>query len=301
MLRIVYLGTPEFAVEGLRALLTNRSEDYEVVAVVTGPDKPVGRGHHLQPTPVAALAAEYGIPTLKPERLRDEAFIEQLRTFRADLQIVVAFRMLPREVYAMPRLGTFNVHTSLLPDYRGAAPINWAVINGEKQTGLSTFLLDDHCDTGAILSQRAIDIADDECVGSVYDRLMALSGEILMDTLSSIIDCDKRGEAVPSTPQTGTSTKAAPKIFRETCELRPAEHTAEELRNLVRGLSPYPCAWTTLTLGDTTFENVKVYEAHCGNGPITLSCTDGPLALDVLQIPGKRPMPVRDLLNGLRL
>lgn len=197
-IRIVYLGTPEFAVAGLRALVEG---GYNVVAVVTMPDKPAGRGHQMQYSDVKKYALEVGLPVLQPEKLKDEAFVEELRSYRADLQIVTAFRMLPEVVWAMPRLGTFNVHGSLLPQYRGAAPINWAVMNGETETGLTTFMLKHEIDTGNMLLQERIQIGEDENVGSVHDRLMELSKEMVLRTVDLIIDCENQGIPVPTTPQ----------------------------------------------------------------------------------------------------
>ena len=214
-LRIVYLGTPDFAVAGLDALVEN---GYHIVAVVTMPDKPAGRGHQMQFSPVKQYALSKGIPVLQPEKLKAPEFVEELRSYHADLQIVTAFRMLPEVVWAMPRLGTFNVHGSLLPQYRGAAPINWAVMNGEKQTGLTTFMLKQEIDTGNMILQQAIDIADDEDVGSVHDRLMELSKEMVLKTVRLIEDCDREGKPVPTVPQPELADlKPAPKIFKEDC------------------------------------------------------------------------------------
>ena len=215
-LRIVYLGTPEFAVESLRALVEG---GYNVVAVVTMPDKPAGRGHQMQYSDVKKYALEVGLPVLQPEKLKDEAFIEELRSYQADLQIVVAFRMLPEVVWAMPRLGTFNLHASLLPQYRGAAPINWAVMNGDKETGATTFMLKHEIDTGNMILQERIPIGKDENVGSVHDRLMALGTRMVTRTVDLIIDCENKGIPVPTTPQPELAElRPAPKIFKEDCE-----------------------------------------------------------------------------------
>lgn len=289
------MGTPEFAVAGLKALVEG---GFNVVAVVTGLDKPVGRGHKVQFTPVKEYALQHNLPILQPERLKDEAFQAELRSYNADLQVIAAFRMLPEAVFSMPRLGTFNIHTSLLPQYRGAAPINWAVINGEKETGLTTFMLDKDCDTGEIISQVRIPIADDENVGSVHDRLMELSGTLCADTVRKILEADERGEKIATTPQpTGTFTPA-PKIFKDTCRID-THRTVNEVYNHIRGLSPYPAAWCDLTINGTTYENVKVFEAQRGKGPITLECADGPISLTSLQLPGKKRMDAKSLLNGL--
>ena len=307
-LRIVYLGTPEFAVAGLRALVEG---GYKVVAVVTMPDKPAGRGHQLQFSDVKKYALEAGLPVLQPEKLKDEAFVEELRSYKADLQIVTAFRMLPEVVWAMPRLGTFNVHGSLLPQYRGAAPINWAVMNGEKETGLTTFMLKHEIDTGNMILQERIAIGPDENVGSVHDRLMALSTQMVLRTVDLIIDCENKGIPVPTTPQPeSTELKPAPKIFKEDCEIRFEEKTAEEVHNFVRGLSPYPSAWCSLTIKGETFDNVKVYAVETmDNGAkwagqldkssIIVPCKEGAVRVLELQVPGKKRMDAKSFLNGL--
>jgi len=265
-LRIVYLGTPEFAVASLKALVEG---GYNVVAVVTMPDKPAGRGHQLQFSDVKKYALEVGLPVLQPEKLKDEAFVEELRSYKADLQIVVAFRMLPEIVWAMPRLGTFNIHGSLLPQYRGAAPINWAVINGEKETGLTTFMLKHEIDTGNMILQERIPIGEDENVGSVHDRLMELSKSMVLRTVDLIIDCENKGIEVPTTPQPEIAElRPAPKIFKEDCEIKFNEKTAQEVHNFVRGLSPYPAAWANLTINGQAFENVKIYKVEAYPRPL---------------------------------
>ena len=311
-IRIVYLGTPEFAVAGLRALVEG---GYNVVAVVTMPDKPAGRGHQMQYSDVKKYAMEVGLPVLQPEKLKDEAFVEELRSYRADLQIVTAFRMLPEVVWAMPRLGTFNVHGSLLPQYRGAAPINWAVMNGEKETGLTTFMLKHEIDTGNMLLQERIQIGEDENVGSVHDRLMELSKEMVLRTVDLIIDCENQGIPVPTTPQPeNVELKPAPKIFKENCEIRFREMTAHEVKNFVRGLSPYPAAWCNLTINDQYFENVKIFavdivesqkskvESPSASGvgkDIIVPCREGAVRILELQVPGKKRMDTKAFLNGL--
>lgn len=297
-LRIVYLGTPEFAVAGLRALVEG---GYNVVAVVTMPDKPAGRGHQMQYSDVKRYALEVGLPVLQPEKLKDEAFIEELRSYRADLQIVTAFRMLPEVVWAMPRLGTFNVHGSLLPQYRGAAPINWAVMNGEKETGLTTFMLKHEIDTGNMILQERIAIGEDENVGSVHDRLMALSTEMVLRTVDLIIECENKGVPVPTTPQPeGGELKPAPKIFKEDCEIKWTEKTAEEVHNFVRGLSPYPAAWCSLTIKGQQFENVKIYSVEISDkGALVVPCKEGSVAILELQVPGKKRMDAKAFLNGI--
>lgn len=298
-LRIVYLGTPEFAVASLRALVEG---GYNVVAVVTMPDKPAGRGHQLQYSDVKKYALEAGLPVLQPEKLKDEAFVEELRSYQADLQIVVAFRMLPEVVWAMPRLGTFNIHGSLLPQYRGAAPINWAVMNGEKETGLTTFMLKHEIDTGNMILQERIAIGEEENVGSVHDRLMALSESMVIRTVDLIIDCENKGIQVPTTPQPEIAElKPAPKIFKEDCEIRFAEKTAQEVKNFVRGLSPYPSAWANLTIHGQTFENVKIFAVEIADkGELVIPCKEGAVSIKELQVPGKKRMDIKAFLNGLK-
>lgn len=298
-LRIVYLGTPEFAVASLRALVEG---GYNVVAVVTMPDKPAGRGHQLQYSDVKKYALEAGLPVLQPEKLKDEAFVEELRSYQADLQIVVAFRMLPEVVWAMPRLGTFNIHGSLLPQYRGAAPINWAVMNGEKETGLTTFMLKHEIDTGNMILQERIAIGEEENVGSVHDRLMALSESMVIRTVDLIIDCENKGIQVPTTPQPEIAElKPAPKIFKEDCEIQFAEKTAQEVKNFVRGLSPYPAAWANLTIHGQTFENVKIFAVEIADkGELVVPCKEGAVSIKELQVPGKRRMDIKAFLNGLK-
>ena len=304
-LRIIFLGTPEFATESLRALVEG---GYNVVAVVTMPDKPAGRGHQLQYSDVKKYALEAGIPVLQPEKLKDEAFVEELRSYRADLQIVVAFRMLPEVVWAMPRLGTFNLHASLLPQYRGAAPINWAVINGDTETGATTFMLKHEIDTGNMILQQRIPIGEDENVGSVHDRLMEMGKGLVLRTVDLIISCENSGTPLPTTPQPEIAElRPAPKIFKQDCEIRFADKTAQEVKNFVRGLSPYPAAWANLTINGIPFENVKVFAVEpvtCNPSPVTahdiiVPCKDGAVRILELQAPGKKRMDARSFLNGL--
>ena len=293
------MGTPEFAVVPLKALVEG---GYNIVAVVTMPDKPAGRGHHVQYSAVKEYALSVGLPLLQPEKLKDETFIEELRSYNADLQIVVAFRMLPEVVWAMPRLGTFNLHASLLPQYRGAAPINWAVINGDKETGVTTFMLKHEIDTGNIILQERMPIGEDENVGSVHDRLMELGTELVLKTVDLIDESDTNGTPLPTTPQdeiAAEDLRPAPKIFKETCEIDTTK-TVAEVHNFVRGLSPYPAAWCNLTIGGTTYENVKVFATQKGKGAISLQCADGEISLTELQLPGKKRMNAKDLLNGLQ-
>lgn len=244
-LRIVFMGTPEFAVGTLQRLVEG---GYHVVAVVTQPDKPVGRHQDtLQPSQVKLYAQAKGLPVLQPVKMKDPEFVEQLRSFQADLQVVVAFRMLPEVVWAMPRFGTFNVHAALLPQYRGAAPINWAVINGETQTGVTTFFLDHDIDTGRIIMQKPFEIEDDFNVENVYDGLMELGAEIAVETIDRILDGDGKVESLPQEEMIPVDTELhpAPKIFKETCEIN-WNQEAKKVYDFIRGLSPYPGAWTTL-------------------------------------------------------
>ena len=242
-LRIIFMGTPDFAVESLRRLV---EDGCQVVAVVTMPDKAVGRHHDvLQQSPVKQYALSQHIPVLQPERLKDEAFLSELRSYQADLQVVVAFRMLPEVVWAMPRLGTFNLHAALLPQYRGAAPINWAIINGEKETGITTFFLDHDIDTGQVIYRQSVPIHDDDDAEAVHDRLMLLGADLVLRTVHDV----EAGQVHPipqSQLQVDGPLRPAPKIFKETCQIRWADLTSREVYNFVRGLSPYPAAWTTL-------------------------------------------------------
>ena len=302
-MRIVYLGTPDFAVAGLQALVEN---GYNIVAVVTMPDKPAGRGHQMQFSPVKEYALSQGIPVLQPEKLKDPEFVEQLRSYQADLQIVTAFRMLPEVVWAMPRFGTFNVHGSLLPQYRGAAPINWAVINGEKETGLTTFMLKHEIDTGNMILQERIAIGDNEDVGSVHDRLMELSKQMVLKTVRLIEECDREGKPLPTVPQPELpDLKPAPKIFKEDCQIDFTK-TAQEIHNFVRGLSPYPGAWTDdqRMLSVCKASPIKVFKVAISpvpeqKGHIIVPCADGYIDILELQAPGKKRMDAKSYLNGL--
>ena len=305
-IRIIYMGTPDFAVESLRALVEG---GYRVVAVVTMPDKPAGRGHQLQYSAVKQYALSVGLPVLQPERLKDEAFLEELRSYQADLQIVVAFRMLPEVVWNMPRLGTFNLHASLLPQYRGAAPINWAVMNGDTETGATTFMLQHEIDTGNIILQERISIAEDENVGSVHDRLMTMGAGLVTRTVDAIIEADNQGIAVQIIPQDESiELRPAPKIFKDTCAID-FSRTAEQIRNHVRGLSPYPAAWISEMPASHPLAEVlkgaKVYKVTVAKqaeqkGHIIVPCADGYVDILELQMPGKKRMDAAALLNGLK-
>ena len=309
-LRIVFMGTPEFAVETLRTLVEN---EYDVVAVVTQPDKPVGRhGSVLQPSQVKQYALEKGLPVLQPEKMKDPEFLEQLRQYDANLQVVVAFRMLPEVVWAMPEYGTFNVHAALLPQYRGAAPINWAVINGETETGVTTFFLDHDIDTGRIIMKKTFVIPDDADVEYVYDGLMHLGAEICIETLEAIIAADGHPETIAQEEISLTSLKSAPKIFKETCEIDWTK-TAKQVYDFVRGLSPVPGAWTTLVGPDGKETVLKIYKTRKtgnkvqGSGVLMtkdkslyVACADEWLEIVELQLAGKKRMAVGDFLNGMK-
>jgi len=312
-LRIVFMGTPEFAVGTLQRLVEG---GYHVVAVVTQPDKPVGRHQDtLQPSQVKLYAQAKGLPVLQPVKMKDPEFVEQLRSFQADLQVVVAFRMLPEVVWAMPRFGTFNVHAALLPQYRGAAPINWAVINGETQTGVTTFFLDHDIDTGRIIMQKPFEIKDDFNVENVYDGLMELGAEIAVETIDRILDGDGKVESLPQEKMipVGTELHPAPKIFKETCEIN-WNQEAKKVYDFIRGLSPYPGAWTTLVSPEGKETVLKVYAASktgdttkepvgallTAKNRLMVATGDGLLNLEEVQLAGKKRMKAADFLNGFR-
>ncbi|MDM8306198.1 MULTISPECIES: methionyl-tRNA formyltransferase [Bacteroidaceae] len=310
-LRIVYMGTPEFAVESLKRLVEG---GYNVVGVITMPDKPMGRhGSVLQPSPVKAYAVSQGLKVLQPEKLKDEAFLEELRALRADLQIVVAFRMLPEAVWQMPRLGTFNLHASLLPQYRGAAPINWAVINGDTETGITTFFLKHEIDTGEIIDQVRVPIADTDNVGVVYDRLMMLGGDLVLKTVDAILAGNVK--TIPQETLSSTEPlRPAPKIFKDTCRIDWTKGV-KPVYDFIRGLSPYPAAWTELCEPDSSPVTMKIYESSkefvehtFAPGTILtdkktyfkVASTDGFVHLLSVQLAGKKRMNVTDFLRGYR-
>lgn len=314
-LRIVFMGTPEFAVESLKSLVEG---GYNVVAVVTQPDKPVGRHQDtLQAPPVKQYALEQGLPVLQPVKMKDPEFVEQLRGFRADLQVVVAFRMLPEVVWAMPRFGTFNVHAALLPQYRGAAPINWAVINGEMQTGVTTFFLDHDIDTGRIIMQEPFAIPDDADVEYVYDGLMHLGAGIALKTIDKLIAADGNIDSISQDELVAEQQELhhAPKIFKETCRISFCQ-PAKKVYDFIRGLSPYPGAWTeiqkeggkaqvlkvfkTTKTGKALAEGIAVGSLRVEGKSLLVACADEWLQLDTIQISGKKRMEARDFLNGMR-
>lgn len=306
-LKIVYMGTPDFAVESLRRLVEG---GYNVVGVITMPDKPIGRHQDtLQASPVKKYAVEHGLKVLQPANLKDNAFIDELRELKADLQIVVAFRMLPETVWNMPRLGTFNLHASLLPQYRGAAPINWAIINGDKETGVTTFFLKHEIDTGDIIQQVRIPIADSDNAGIIHDKLMAIGGDLVIETIDNIIagtiKCMPQNEIAAE-----ENLRPAPKIFKDTCQIDWQKGT-KRVYDFIRGLSPYPAAWTTLQNGDKShvlkiFETEKIEERQdlpvgtviIEDKRLLVSLSDGMLALKVVQIAGKKRMKVEEFING---
>lgn len=308
-LKIVFMGTPEFAVETLKVLVENQ---YHVVAVVTQPDKPVGRhGSVLQPSPVKVYALEHGLPVLQPEKMKDPDFVETLRSYQANLQVVVAFRMLPEVVWAMPQYGTFNVHAALLPQYRGAAPINWAVINGETQTGVTTFFLDHDIDTGRIIDRMTFEIPDTADVEYVYDGLMHLGAQLCLRTLDKIIAAEGFPVSIPQCEV--ADMKAAPKIFKETCEIN-WNQDAKKVYDFVRGLSPYPGAWTTLHDAEGRESVLKVFKTTKTTLPtqgragqlvadkkhLYIACSDHLLKIDELQLSGKKRMDAVSFLNGMK-
>ena len=310
-LRIVYMGTPEFAVESLKRLVEG---GYNIVGVITMPDKPMGRhGSVLQPSPVKQYAVSQGLKVLQPEKLKNEEFVAELRSLNADLQIVVAFRILPEVVWSMPRLGTFNLHASLLPQYRGAAPINWAVINGDTETGITTFFLKHEIDTGEIIDQVRVPIADTDNVEVVYERLMRLGGDLVLKTVDAILEGSVKTIPQEELAQVG-ELRPAPKIFKETCRI---DWTigVKRIYDFVRGLSPYPAAWTELYQEGTDpvmlkiFETEKLFCEHSlAPGTIVTDCktyfkiasSDGYVNVLSLQLAGKKRMEINDFLRGYR-
>lgn len=302
------MGTPEFATPSLRGLVEG---GYNVVGVVTTPDRAAGRGQKIYECDVKREAVRLGIPTLQPEKLRDEEFLEALRSWDADLAIVIAFRMLPEVVWAMPRLGTFNLHASLLPEYRGAAPINHAIINGDKKTGVTTFLLNEKIDQGAILGQREVEIGESEDVGSLYERLMNLGVELVIESVERLAAGDvtpiEQGHIDEST------LRPAPKIFKQDC-LIDWSWDGRRIVNFVRGLSPYPAAWCNLVSesGETTTakifavqfdpsQQLAVGEIESDNRKyIKVGCSDGVICIDQIQLAGKKRLATKDLLLGFK-
>ena len=314
-LKIIFFGTPDFAVESLGRLVDG---GYNVAAVVTMPDKPAGRGRQLQQSDVKRYAVEHGLPVLQPVSLKDETFIEELRSYQAQLFIVIAFRMLPKAVWQMPPLGTFNLHASLLPRYRGAAPINWAVMNGDTETGVTTFFLKHEIDTGDVIQQRSCPIGRHDNVEVVHDRLMAMGADMVLETVDSIIAGTVKPIPQDKMLTAGQQPTPAPKIFKDTCRIdwrRPAE----QLYNHIRGLSPYPAAWTVLT--DETGNEVTTLKIYVTSEPVpftdgekaepgdlkadrktlSVACADGWLPVLSLQQSGKKRMDVDAFLRGFTI
>jgi len=306
------MGTPDFAVESLRILVEN---NYDVVGVVTMPDKPAGRGHKVQYSAVKEYALTQNLKILQPEKLKDEEFLADLASLQADVQVVVAFRMLPEVVWNMPRMGTFNLHASLLPQYRGAAPINWAIINGENQTGVTTFFLTHEIDTGNIILQEKIDILPTDNAGTVHDKLMILGAKLVRQTIDMIIATKVNAKAQENEIRTETILKSAPKIFKETCEIN-INNSVIKAHNFVRGMSPYPTAWISVLLpGQAESTLLKVYETDYellnhnlevgevivdAKKTLKIALKDGFLYLKTIQAPGKKRMEMGEYLRGLR-
>lgn len=304
------MGTPGFAVEPLRRLIEG---GYQVVGVVTVPDKPAGRGLKLRESAVKEYALSQGLPIYQPEKLKDPEWLAEWEKLRPDLAIVVAFRMLPEIVWSLPRLGTFNLHASLLPQYRGAAPINWAIMNGEPTTGVTTFFLNDRIDCGTIIDQREVEIAPDDTAGTLHDKLMETGAALVVETVEKIAGGNIEG--IQQAHLDESSLKPAPKIFKQDCLIAPADWylPAAVLYNKIRGLSPYPAAWCAL--GNEGVE-MKILEAHpvpCeagivgpgtfetdGKNWLRVSCSDGWIYIDRLQVAGKKSMDIADFLRGYR-
>ena len=305
-LRIVFMGTPEFAVHILDRII---EAGYDVVGVVTAPDKPAGRGRKLQESAVKQAAVKHDLKLLQPVNLKSEEFLKELKRLQANLQVVVAFRMLPEVVWKMPALGTFNLHASLLPQYRGAAPINWAIINGETQTGVSTFFIDDRIDTGDMILQEKVAIDSSETAGSLHDKLMTTGANLVIETIKLI----EEGKVEPIAQKDSKELKPANKLNRENTRID-WQQPLDKVNNLVRGLSPFPVAWTTLINGNEEVQ-LKIFKAEKlktehsftpgkiieENKEVKIAVSDGFLVLKEIQLPGKRKMKVKDLLNGYKI
>lgn len=310
-LKIVFFGTPDFAVESLDRLVKG---GYNIVGVVTMPDKPAGRGHKMFQSPVKEYAVEHGLKLMQPVSLKAPEFVDELKSLNADLQIVIAFRMMPELVWSMPPLGTFNLHASLLPKYRGAAPINWAVMNGDKETGVTTFFLKHEIDTGDIIQQERIEIGETDNVGVVHDKLMMLGAGMVVETVDAII-----AGTVKPIPQDELLNKdeeptPAPKIFKETCEID-FGRSAQDVYNHIRGLSPYPAAWTAIKDSNGVDYALKIYETELPDSRIigkpgtavatkdklSFACSDGSIEVKSLQLAGKKRMTTAEFLRGFKL
>lgn len=303
------MGTPHFAVEPLKAIV---EMGWNVSAVVTVPDKPAGRGQKITESPVKTYAMQKGLNILQPERLKNESFIESLKFLNPDIIVVVAFRMLPESVWQVPRLGTFNLHASLLPQYRGAAPINWAIINGETKTGNTTFLIDNEIDTGKVLFRDEIAIGESETAGELHDKLMVKGGALVVKTIEALIQGHAEPMVQTNLVEPNSTLKPAPKLFKETCRIT-WENDSKSIYNIIRGLSPYPCAWSNLTLPDGTVTTAKIVRAQlsqlAGSGAgtvngkekyLTISCGNGSIAVTQIQPAGKKVMEAAEFLRGLR-
>ena len=301
------MGTPDFAVESLRQLIDN---NFDIVGVVTAPDKPAGRGQRLNESPVKKYAVSKGLKVLQPDKLKNPAFLNELESLKADLQIVVAFRMLPEVVWKMPRFGTFNLHGSLLPHYRGAAPINWAVINGDKETGVTTFFIQQEIDTGGIIFQEKVEIGDSDNAGIIHDKLMYLGAKLVVKTAHAIES--GKTESIPQdTIKTNVPLKPAPKIFKEDCKIN-WQKDGQSIYNLIRGLSPYPAAWTDLKFNNDKILSLKIFESELIDNDelkpgeidsdhktyLSVGCGDGALNLKSIQLAGKKRMSVDEFLRG---
>lgn len=300
-MRIIFMGTPDFAIPSLRILVDNGCD---VVGVVTAPDRPAGRGLQLKASPVKEFALSRGLLVLQPEKLRDPGFIADMAALKPDLAVVVAFRMLPEVIWRMPKLGTFNLHASLLPDYRGAAPLNWAVINGEKQTGITTFFLDKEIDTGAILMRQAVEIPDDWTAGDLHDHMMEAGAGLVLETVRKI----ERNDIEPIPQRLLETHHAAPKIFKETCEIH-WDRPAKQVYDLIRGLSPFPTAWTTVdgkqwkiykTSKTGEFAQVPAGTLSQSGNRLFIACADEWLEILTLQMEGKARMEAAAFLNGYK-
>ena len=309
-LRIVYMGNPDFAVRPLEIMLEN---NYNVVAVVTGQDKPAGRGKKMNESAVKVFAREKNLPILQPESLKDESFIQDLKDLHIDLIVVVAFKMLPKVVWQIPTIGTINIHASLLPQYRGAAPINWAIINGEKQTGVTSFIINEVIDTGNILLQKSVPIDEDETAGTLHDKLQESGSQLLLETLKLLESGEQKGISQNTLFIDEKDLKPAPKIFKQTCKIN-WDNTAKDVNNAIRGFSPYPGAWTILQKGDEKFV-FKIFSAKIINvshnlqsgtivlkdNTIQIAVRDGFISPIEIQIEGKKRMKIVEFLRGINL
>lgn len=309
--RIVYMGTPDFAVEPLKILFEGGCN---IVGVVTVPDKPAGRGQKIQSSPVKIYALDKGLKIMQPEKLKNPDFVAELTTLKPDIAVVVAFRMLPESVWSIPKLGTFNLHASLLPQFRGAAPINWAIINGEKRTGVTTFLIDQEIDTGKIIFSEEVSISDNETAGELHDKLMVIGANLVFKTVKALAENSIKPISQNNLIQANQLIKSAPKIFRETCRIQ-WDNPLQEIHNLIRGLSPYPAAWTEIIFDDKSTIQAKILGTKLiekthdlavgtiiieGKNVLNVACNNGFISITEIQLAGKRPMKIGDMVNGLR-